>query len=381
MASEAQARAGMTVARRHSGRRHSAPSELVRCMMQRISGAVLILVFVSLFASCGGGAAVSPPPIETGSTSITTISADFNRKKIDAAVSPDGTMYVSAEGLSDGIHDMYSRVFRSTDRGRTWEELQTGIKKDLFTIAAPDNNTVVAATKAVYLSNDRASTWSIVAFTEEDPNDNNARDMYFLDANQAVLSKGGSIYYSGDEGRSWQEAYYNVEFAAADCDMFSFPDKQTGYCAGGAVWMDSSGGTNNGNVLKTIDGGKSWTSLELYPRFHMAAITGIQFISPSTGFIFTFNREMFKTSDGGVTWNLVSSNVPAYYAYPFFADERTGVIATHEGNDAIYETTDGGTTWRKIFDAPSGISRLRITNRTTAYFVGRSMLGKIVLKP
>ncbi len=340
--------------------------------MQRISGAVLTLALVSLVVACGSGSGHN-----TSSVVVTSINTGSTRGLLDLAYSPGGITYVSTDFTSQAGPS----VLRSTNQGRTWEQLDTGTRPPLALLWAIDDSTVLAANRAVYRSTDQAVTWSISAFNEEDGI--GVRDLYFVNTNEAVLSKGGSIYYSADGGRTWQEVYYDAVLGAADCERFSFADQQTGYCAGGAFWTDPWGGTNNGKVLKTVDGGKTWTDLGLYAKLRMAAITGVHFVSPTTGMIFTMNREMFKTTDGGVTWNLVSSNVPASYAYPFFLDERTGVLATLEFGDtsAIYETPDGGTTWRKVFAAPSAISKLRIVNKTTAFFVGRNgMLGKIVLQ-
>jgi photosystem II stability/assembly factor-like uncharacterized protein len=211
-----------------------------------------------------------------------------------------------------------------------------------------------------------------LAFDEFDSGGVN--DLHFLDANRAVLVKAGWLYHSEDGGRTWQGAYSRD----ANCDTFSFPDQLTGYCSGGSVWDN----VNAGVVMKTVDGGKSWTDLGLYASSRMAAVTGMQFLSPSTGFIFTFNREMFKTTDGGTTWTRVSSNVPESYERPFFVDEHVGVIVSGGGDGTIYQTNDGGGTWRKIFDTPSGISSLRKVNRTTALFVGKGgLLGRISLNP
>ncbi len=110
----------------------------------------------------------------------------------------------------------------------------------------------------------------------------------------------------------------------------------------------------------------------------MTEVTGIHFISEATGYIFNFNKEMYKTTDGGVTWNLVSQNIPDSYAQPYFAHETNGVIATP---DAIHHTSDGGTTWQKDYDAPATISRMRFVSKTTGFFVGNEgLIGRIDLK-
>ena len=60
-----------------------------------------------------------------------------------------------------------------------------------------------------------------------------------------------------------------------------------------------SGGGNNGLFIKSVDGGASWTN----PATFGEKLFNVFFINSSTGWVMGKNGLLYKTTDGGLTWN------------------------------------------------------------------------------
>lgn len=112
-------------------------------------------------------------------------------------------------------------------------------------------------------------------------------------------------------------------------------------------------------LFRTADGGRHWTAedvTEFMPR--NSTLNAEFFLSERVGFA-VGNVEtqkgrdalVMKTEDGGKTWQVFSRIERGGDAYSaFFADEKTGWIATHEhqqGVDLVLHTNDAGKSWSK----------------------------------
>src|SRR5581483_4909446 len=93
---------------------------------------------------------------------------------------------------------------------------------------------------------------------------------------------------------------------------------------------------------------KEWQSLGSFP-----AINTIYFVStggpPRLGFIGDTDN-VFRTSDGGLTWSNAAVNAGHFVASDFaFKDSATGWFTNFvEGGSPVFKTTDGGKTWNPL---------------------------------
>jgi len=131
-------------------------------------------------------------------------------------------------------------------------------------------------------------------------------------------------------------------------------------CWTGTSYIGDGSGVNVQLWSRTIDGGLSWTAgtFTLDTNYQVSNISAV---NNDTCFILTFNKSagstgyLFKTMDGGVTWDTVSTNLFSTINASFpnvvhFFDSNNGYMMGDPlgGYYEMYTTTDGGVTWTRV---------------------------------
>lgn len=274
------------------------------------------------------------------SASITTVQV--------AAVHLDpatpSTVYAATHG--DG-------VLKSTDGGATWNEASGGLHARLFPHSGAHTLHFDATTPGLvytgaltggWRSLDNGATWSRM----------NAPWPQFMMATRAsepgvVWAKNNDVWKSADSGVTWADASGGYLCCFNDGDMVLHPsDPQTVYVA--AV---GSGSIADG-VYKTTDGGATWNlavnglgntlihALAIDPADGDVLYAGVpDYAGPGNG--------IYKTTDGGANWFQLGGGLPSplnpnqILVHP--ADSNLVYAGTATQNGGVYRSTDGGATW------------------------------------
>jgi len=160
-----------------------------------------------------------------------------------------------------------------------------------------------------------------------------------------------------------------------------FTDSNTGYLTG---YKNSVNGSEvYGTILKTTDGGNSWSALNVtnpkgsflnsicFPEANTGYIAGQNFTSGSI-----YNGVFLKTTDAGATWSNLSTTIQCAYKSIFFTDKSTGfgvgetIIGT--GESTLIKTTDGGISWNEVTlqDKHITLNSICFADANTGYAVG-----------
>lgn len=106
-----------------------------------------------------------------------------------------------------------------------------------------------------------------------------------------------------------------------------FVNDLTGYVAQRKMW-------------KTTDGGYTWNHIFDFP-YSNNAITGMKFFNENFGVISGLSGKIMKTTDGGNSWiDISTSNINSLFQIHFFSEEH--FVLTGYGSAV---TTNGGSTW------------------------------------
>lgn len=198
-----------------------------------------------------------------------------------------------------------------------------------------------------------------------------------------VATRNGGVWKTTNNGTTFEPIFDDQPYLSIGAIAVASSNPDIVWVGTGEAYNARSSHRGDG-VWKSTDGGKTWQNMGLRDSHHIARIlihpgnSDIVYIG-AMGHLFSFNEErgVFKTTDGGKTWERV-----------LFINEKVGVIdlamnwknpdilyaATYEkyrypwhfeeGGPAsgIYKTVDAGKTWRRLGGGlPSGkIGRIGI---------------------
>jgi photosystem II stability/assembly factor-like uncharacterized protein len=135
-------------------------------------------------------------------------------------------------------------------------------------------------------------------------------------------------------------------------------------------FINSSNGiaiTFEGSIFKTSDGGNTWQENSTYKINNTNVFRNLHFVNSSTCYIVGYSYTILKTINGGETWSELTGPTNPISSV-FFINSLTGYIGEIEGN--IYKTTDGGTTWENLTQSNGTINCIYFFNENIGWACG-----------
>lgn len=187
----------------------------------------------------------------------------------------------------------------------------------------------------------------------------------------------GGIWKSTDRGASWR-AVGELTLPTLAVNIIRYNPADANVLYAGTGEPNGSTSIHGAGILKSIDGGESWTMLPGRGsgwNFEYAAITGLQFDArdPATMYATTATIQppntffrtppnppqtgIFKSTDGGLSWTLLRAamryEVPGSFGAGFMDFEYGGALApdllyVSEFYGGILRSVDGGASWRYV---------------------------------
>ncbi|NOQ28282.1 MAG: hypothetical protein GQ564_23205, partial [Bacteroidales bacterium] len=222
-------------------------------------------------------------------------------------------------------------VLKTENGGLDWQILNVGVSYSFMKVFILNENEFFISRHGLYKTNNGGRNF--IEIGDLSSFGATIFEIHFFDSDNGLIYKSGRVFKTNDGGQNWEEVY-----EGGFCDKMQFVSDKIGYLAGGASWD----GMSYGELHKTIDGGNNWTNLGMTEEIYNWEIMAMNFISEDTGFIANFNREIYITQDGGITWDKRCDKLPHFINDIIFLSKEEGYGAAYWG---ILKTTDGGITW------------------------------------
>jgi len=235
-------------------------------------------------------------------------------------------------------------IKRTTDNGSSWTSSSFGGGNFLQTRVISDSEAFVTYTNGTFYGNLR-TTDSGSSYARM-PSVVNLRALAEVPSSSTVFLADNLIFKSTDTGSTFILQGIPTSVASVTFQSAYFVDVNTG-------WM----GTTDGKLLKTIDGGTTWTTLTSpgpsEPVFNI-------YFNPSDtqkGWVTSKPnswKQIRRTTDGGQTWStalvIIGTTGTAEYDIRF-VDANNGFATTEFTNPtlSIYKTINGGTSWDSAY--------------------------------
>jgi photosystem II stability/assembly factor-like uncharacterized protein len=239
------------------------------------------------------------------------------------------TIYVAIGDNSDGG----GGVFKSEDGGTSWARYRLPLGGGVRGMAIDTQNsgTVYAWTHmGIFKSTDGAANWSQIA---GDKTKNGPRWCFDFPGSVAIDPQNTNTLYVGT------------------CPI-------------------------GGGFFKSTDGGKNWSALTINsddsqpptvviagqsfnPQINLIIAMAIDPRNSSTVYVSTYAGGMFKTTDGGASWNAVPVNPNSSYvgANALAIDPQNSSTVYAATTSGVFKSADGGASWRAV---NAGLTTLRV---------------------
>jgi len=238
-----------------------------------------------------------------------------------AFFTPDSGVMIAVQGTA--LH--------TADGGDSWEAIRLENGGSLLGLATHGNDVLVVGGRGRYAtlahSTDRGRSWAQVE--DHSWRSNTLYHVGWFDSTTAVVSGlWGIMLRTTDGAATWEPVEIDTKNALFHLEII---DARTAVVVGGA-----------GVVWRTDDAGATWSPHESGTR---EFLRGLRFIDRDTGYAVGDNGTIIKTTDGGVNWVKIESGTTNILRSVDFDDAGHGVISGYFGT--LLETTDGGVTWTR----------------------------------
>jgi photosystem II stability/assembly factor-like uncharacterized protein len=188
-----------------------------------------------------------------------------------------------------------------------------------------------------------------------------------------VGAASGGVWKSVNGGTTYKPVFDREDVQSIGAVAIDPSNSKTVWVGTGEAWVRNSVSVGDG-VYKSTDGGENWTNVGLKDSEHIAKILvnpsdGSDVLACATGHLWDDNDErgVFRTTDGGKTWNKVlagangssgcamiaSSKQEPKTIYAAMWDFRRQGWTFRSGGpgSGLFKSTDGGAHWSEVTDS------------------------------
>ena len=174
----------------------------------------------------------------------------------------------------------------------------------------------------------------------------NINEIYFRNDDNGYLVAGRKMFITSDGGTTWRETLIidpgSIDGGIPEFLSIRFNSRNQGFIIGSVLNSDEE--VVDSLLLRTIDGGKSWSRLAV-PEVK-TELFHLDFDGKQEGWIVGDMGVILATTDNGNTWVKQDSGTEAGLYNVDFRDDKEGYVVGERGT--ILRTEDGGQNWTEV---------------------------------
>jgi photosystem II stability/assembly factor-like uncharacterized protein len=258
-------------------------------------------------------------------------------------------------------------VFRSADKGQTWESIHTGLPTDFrcFTLDTANRQLYIGTDRGIYSSHDLGDSWQIITYDVIPTSLEVSGDEIF-----AGSYSNGGMFYSSDGGSTWSARYPpggnetvrrilkvgNRIWIGTDSKVYVSSDNgltwyspalpliPSGlYTEGDDLYILGNNEYGYFTINKSTDQGASWTQLFQTQETNVASAG---FVKLSNDLFISGAFTFYHSADNGLTWS--DQTLPpgfTFFAQSFMTAIDNDLFVSY--SDGILSSGDKGGTWQR----------------------------------
>src|SRR5574341_643600 len=244
-------------------------------------------------------------------------------------------------------------IYKTRDRGRTWENLSRGMSHSRVIALAIDPlypATVYAGTKgdAIYKSYDGGQRWVSQRAGLDDVTISSVVNQFVFDPadnTHLFVATTMGVFESRNGGETWQKRMEGMKEVLMVVTVAMAPTRPSLMYAG-----------TSGGVYKTVNRGSRWEKVnnglvppEVLKSSRALGVTVMQVdaSSPDTVYAATLNG-IYKTTDGAASWRRIAESLPDQMISAMVLDRSAADAIYVASRQGIHKSEDGGASWRAL---------------------------------
>ncbi len=267
-------------------------------------------------------------------------------------------------------------IAKTINGGETWVVQDSGGSKCYRTVhfinpyegwvAAGSMDSLWYYNSDIKHTTDGGETWEYQLFEEPD------MVLYSIilttDGKGCVAGFEGAIMVTSDYGDTWEERVIDFGSRWGSWYVYNYKTFFAVDIAGESDYNGFAVG-QSGNIARTTDSGLTWN---LISESFIQSFNSVHFHNSQKGLVVGNSGLIVSTSDGGNTWNRQISGTDGNIASMSFVDSLNGWASCRTGTYPYYiteilKTTDGGFTWAVVGSLDANIKKLCYVNMANGW--------------
>jgi len=269
-------------------------------------------------------------------------------------------------------NDSIQSIYTSSDAGNTYtivtDLVSPWVKSVVFTTS--NIGISVGSYGKILKTTDDGYTWNTIILNGI-MSQRHYNSVFFTDALTGYVAGGiqsndsvSTIIKTTDGGETWAISKDNPGYWF---NSLHFPSSLTGYAVG-----------DHGILYKTFDGGTNWTQKIIPGAAGTRNFNKVFFTTNTSGYIVGGNlandsiQTILKTADGGESWTVIRDNLGPMLNDIYFVSPMEGYAVGYSGT--VLHSTDAGNTWQAVaipdYNPFYNFNSVRFLNPDYGYIVG-----------